>query len=91
MGITKLLQTIKKYSPTSMKTKLVSDFSSKVLAVDASIPMYEFLTQLNRVKDESILELKDSEGNPTAHLMGLLSRSLFLIRNQIYVREENNL
>ena len=89
MGVNKLLQTIKKYASSSIQTKSIKEFSDKILAIDASIPMYEFLTQMNRVKDNSILELKDTEGNPTAHLMGLLSRTLFLMRNQICVRNNH--
>lgn len=42
---------------------------SRTIGCDASMAMYQFLIQLQSYTDKSIVELKDKDGNKTAHLV----------------------
>ena len=53
---------------------------NKILAVDAPMWLYQFLSSI-RQRDGSLLT--DSKGNVTSHLMGLFTRILNLIKNNI--------
>src|SRR3989344_2668438 len=53
---------------------------NKVLVVDASMWLYQFLSSI-RQRDGSLL--MDSKGNITSHLMGLLSRVSNLMQHDI--------
>jgi len=55
----------------SSKVVSVSDFSGKVVAIDASIFLHNFLHNI-RNPDGSLFS--DSNGNVTSHLIGILSR-----------------
>lgn len=56
----------------------MGDLSGKVLTVDASLWIYQFLSTI-RQRDGSLL--KDSKGNVTSHLTGLFSRTTRLMQN----------
>lgn len=54
----------------------ISELKGKVVAIDSSLFMYQFLTTI-RQQDGSLLT--DSHGNVTSHLIGLFSRSAKLM------------
>ena len=56
----------------------LKDLKDKVIAIDASLFLYQFITTI-RQRDGSLL--KDSNGNVTSHLSGLFSRTVNLMRN----------
>jgi len=66
-------------TPIMVKQKVtLNDLKGKSLAVDANNYLYQFLS-LIRTRDGT--PLKDSSGNITSHLAGLMSRSTRLIRD----------
>ena len=56
------------------------DLKNKVIAVDASIFLYQFLSTI-RQRDGSLL--LDSKGNVTSHLVGLFTRTITLLTKGI--------
>ena len=56
------------------------DLKNKVIAVDASVFLYQFLTTI-RQRDGSLLV--DSKGRVTSHLMGLFTRTINLLEKSI--------
>jgi len=63
----------------------INFLKNKVIAIDASLFLYQFLTTI-RSRDGSLLT--DSKGNITSHLVGLFSRTTKLMQQglrQIYV------
>ena len=58
----------------------LASLRDKVIAVDAHLFLYQFLTTI-RQRDGSLLT--DSTGNVTSHLSGLFSRNSKLIQNVI--------
>ena len=83
MGIYNLLPLIKKISPNSLRNEPLSYMKNKTIAIDASVIYYQFLTQLTRIKDNHFYQLKDKDGNLTAHLLGIFNRSAFLLSHNI--------
>ncbi len=57
-----------------------NQLQGKVIAVDASLFLYQFLTTI-RGRDGALLT--DSKGNITSHLIGLFSRTISLMRKGI--------
>ena len=60
----------------------LKDLSNKVIMVDASLVLYQFLSSI-RQRDGT--PLKDSQGNVTSHLIGLFSRTTRLMQNHIKI------
>jgi len=58
----------------------INELSGKVIAIDAPIFLYQFLTTI-RQRDGTLL--MDSGGNVTSHLSGIFFRSLKLIENNL--------
>lgn len=50
--------------------------SGKVVALDASMAIYQFLIATQSVKPDQVVELKDDNGNHIAHLIGLFHRTI---------------
>lgn len=65
------------FAPQEIK---ISDLSGKIMAVDTSNHLYQFLSSI-RQGDGS--PLTDSHGNITSHLVGLLSRSINLMQQGV--------
>jgi len=57
-----------------------SDFKDRVIAIDAYNVLYQFLSSI-RSRDGT--PLKDSKGNVTSHLSGLIQRTANLVENRI--------
>ena len=55
----------------------ISELAGKILAIDAHLFLYQFLTTI-RGRDGSLL--MDSKGNITSHLIGLFNRSTKLMQ-----------
>ena len=58
----------------------VSDLKDKIIAVDSSLFLYQFLSTI-RQRDGT--QLMDSEGNITSHLSGLFFRSINLMKRGV--------
>lgn len=74
MGIKNLMSLLKSKAAKSITNCDLSKYSGKTIARDASIGIYAFLIATNFGKNSKTLQ--DSEGNPTAHLIGILNNTL---------------
>jgi flap endonuclease-1 len=58
----------------------LKDLSGKVIAIDASLFLYQFITTIRQADGQP---LQDSKGNITSHLTGLFSRTINLLQKGI--------
>jgi flap endonuclease-1 len=84
MGIKGLMQLLKTEAVTSYKETTKKTYNQKVIAIDASIYLYQFLVQI-RTKEgsgESNL-LTNKDGEVTSHIQGFFTRITNLLENGI--------
>lgn len=62
MGVSKMFELIKKNAPSAIKPVKITKFSNKIVAIDASMVMYQFVIATRHMTYEP---LKDKEGNIT--------------------------
>lgn len=64
--------------PEALKETKMDMFSGKVVACDASNSIYAFIVATQAVckSNAAIQELRDEEGNLTAHLVGLFHKTI---------------
>lgn len=79
-GLTKLLGDL---APKCMKSEELSSLMGRVLAIDASMSMYQFMIAIRGDFDKSFGNLTNELGEATSHLSGFLSRAIRLIENGI--------
>lgn len=85
MGIRGLFQLLKSDAPDSYKENDKKAYSGKVIAIDASIALYQFLVQI-RTKGASGYGsqlLVNDEGEVTSHIQGFFNRTANLLENGI--------
>jgi flap endonuclease-1 len=83
MGVSRLMQLIKEKCPDAIKEKSINSYKGKTVAIDAYLTIYQYIIGTQTKKGETIMEMKDNEGNLTAHLLGILNRSIFLMERGI--------
>jgi flap endonuclease-1 len=84
MGIHKLMSLIDEKAPNAVKEIQLETLTGKVVAIDASMAIYQFLISTQTLsKGFGVVELKDKDGNLTGHLVGLLNRSLALLEHGV--------
>ena len=84
MGIHKLMTLITEKAPKAVKQMHLDMITGKVVACDASMAIYQFLIATQTMKEGfGIGELRDSEGNLTAHLVGLFQRTIQFMENGV--------
>jgi flap endonuclease-1 len=85
MGIHKLMDLLRANSPDSIRKRDIKFFEGQILALDASMSMYQFLVSTQGISSDSnfLTSLTDDQGNKTGHLLGLFNRTLLLIENGI--------
>ena len=76
MGIKSLTQTIKKFSPDSIKNDNLYKLSGKTIAVDASLIIYQQLLNNNRI-------FTNKNGKITNHITGLFYKIMLYISYNI--------
>uniref|UniRef100_A0A6B2G454 Flap endonuclease 1 n=1 Tax=Myxobolus squamalis TaxID=59785 RepID=A0A6B2G454_MYXSQ len=79
MGIKGLSKFISKKAPSAVKEVEIGTYFGRVIAIDASVIIYQFLTS---ARDHST-GLLNSIGEDTSHLSGVLYRSLRMLENGI--------
>lgn len=79
MGIKGLRKLLEDVAPESIQKKDMTHYFGKKIAIDTSLLMYQFLTAL-RVGSE---ELKNEKGESTAHISGILYRTLKMMEHGI--------
>ncbi|XP_054841921.1 probable flap endonuclease 1 homolog [Eublepharis macularius] len=75
MGITKLAELIKEEAPEAVRAVPLAQFRDNVLALDASVAIYQFRTAMPKIVNR--------EGQNISHLQGLFYRTLHLLENGI--------
>jgi len=78
MGIKQLMSLITDKAPKSIKHLQMDMLTGKVVAVDASMAIYQFIiaTQSFSQGRPGVGELKDLDGNLTGHLIGIFHRTI---------------
>lgn len=71
MGIRGLAKLIEEVAPNAIKKRLIQHYCHKVIAVDASVMLYQFITTITSGDGSA---LANSSGEITSHLVGLLSK-----------------
>lgn len=80
MGIKNLFKVISQNAPKSIFEKKIEDYKNKFVALDANMIIYQYVIAIrNTGKD-----LTNSKGEITSHVLGVISKSLFLLKNKIY-------
>ncbi len=80
MGIKGLMKVLKENAPTSFREVNKSKYNSKIIAIDASMQLYQFMIQVKIEGQNGIQSnLTDQNGEVTSHLMGFFSRTINLL------------
>lgn len=75
MGIKHLSKLIKQYAPSGVKNMNVSKLKNKILAIDASQTIYQYVLAIrNNGKD-----LNDKDGNMTSHLYAIFNKTFVIL------------
>jgi flap endonuclease-1 len=89
MGIQGLLSFIQNYAPIATKQININKLKGKVIAIDSSIVIYQFITSTIHIyknKDtikDVVFQITDTEGNLVAHLLGILNRNIYFLEHGI--------
>ncbi|VDK61293.1 unnamed protein product [Anisakis simplex] len=79
MGIKDLSKVIGDHSPTSVKLNEIKNYFGRIVAIDASMCLYQFLIAVRQGGNQ----LQDESGETTSHLMGMFYRTVRMITNGI--------
>jgi flap endonuclease-1 len=85
MGIKQLMTLINDKAPGCVKSTDMSFLTGKVVAIDASMSMYQFIaaTQMWQDKAGGVKILTDDNGNETAHLIGIFNRTIMFLEHGV--------
>jgi len=84
MGIKQLMSLLQEKAPGCIKKVQLDMLTGRIVACDASMAMYQFLVITQGFNQNTgLTELTDKEGNRTAHLVGLLNRTIQFMENGI--------
>lgn len=79
MGILLLSKFLNNVAPQAIRMQSLKDYAGKVVAIDASLSIYQFLIAIRKNGDF----LADKNGNSTSHLVGLFYRTLRILETGI--------
>jgi len=80
MGIHGLSKLIGDVAPNATKENEIKNYFGRRIAIDASMSLYQFLIA---VRQQDGLQLTNSDGETTSHLMGFFYRTIRMIDNGI--------
>ncbi|CAG9327369.1 unnamed protein product [Blepharisma stoltei] len=83
MGIKQLMQLINEKASGAVKKLPLDRYSGQIVACDASMAMYQFLIATQFSTKSGLGMLTDSDGNHTAHLLGLFNRTIMFLENRV--------
>ena len=83
MGIKQLMQLINEKASDAVRYLPLERYSGQIVACDASMAIYQFLIATQYQSKMGSFELTDSDGNPTAHLVGLFNRSVLFMEKGV--------
>ncbi len=78
MGVTNLMNLIKKYAPNAIKYKNIKDYQNKILGIDANLMLYKIVMAIRR----GGYDIK-KDGQVTTHIHGLLQKIIGLRKYNI--------
>lgn len=70
---------VEKHAPGAIKEMDISQLLGRVIAIDASMQIYQFLVTVRHSGNQ----LTDADGNTTSHLQGILHRTVHFIQSGI--------
>ncbi|KAG5501378.1 hypothetical protein JKF63_03190 [Porcisia hertigi] len=79
MGILGLSKLLYDKSPNAIREQQLKNFSGRVIAIDASMSIYQFIIAMKGFHNGEGMELKSGYGDVTSHLNGLFARTLRMI------------
>lgn len=79
MGIKNLFKLISKNAPNSISNKNISSYTGKFLILDANMVIYQYVIAIRN----SGSDLLNTNGKMTSHILGVMSKSLLLMKNGI--------
>lgn len=79
MGIKNLQKVISENAPNAITHKLFKDYNHKIIAIDTSIILYQFVIAIRN----SGADLQNKDGKSTSHIQGILSKAINMLENKI--------
>jgi len=79
MGIKILINIISEHSPDSITEKGLKELKGKVVVLDASMIIYQFVIAIRSTG----ADLENTEGKMTTHILGVINKALLLLKNDI--------
>jgi flap endonuclease-1 len=76
MGIKQLFKFLSENAPKSIKEQTMSNYTGRVLAVDASMCLYQFVVAIRLGAENQHQNLMNDQGEVTSHIGGFLTRTL---------------
>ncbi|ELP93476.1 Flap endonuclease, putative [Entamoeba invadens IP1] len=80
MGIKGLSKLLQRYAPNSMKDGKIDQYFGRVVAIDASILVYQFISA---VRDQEGSTLVNEYGETTSHIIGTFYRTIKLMTSGV--------
>ena len=74
---------INEKAPSAVRKMPIERYSGQTVACDVSMAIYQFIAATTYSQNSNVMQLTDSDGNLTAHLVGLLNRSLIFLEHHI--------
>ncbi|KAK8791259.1 FLAP endonuclease [Blastocystis sp. subtype 4] len=81
MGIKGLSKLISTYAPRAMKEVDPKKYTGRLIAIDASVMIYQYLVAIRTNSSMSSLMLTNSEGDVTSHIQGVLSKTIKMMED----------
>lgn len=79
MGIKQLFKFLSENAPRSIKTETMENYTGRVLAVDASTCLYQFVVAIRLGAENQHVNLMNDAGEVTSHLGGFLNRTVRML------------
>lgn len=79
MGIKNLYKLITDYAPDSITNTKISDYKNKVIVIDASLVIYQYVIAIRNTGNDFV----NNNGEMTTHILGIVNKSLMLLNLDI--------
>ena len=81
MGIKGLMKLLSDHAPDSVKERTIQSYFNRVVAIDASMSLYQFLIAIRSGPEGEVLT--NEAGEVTSHLQGMFYRTIRMLDNGI--------
>ena len=79
MGVKNLFKLITEHAPNSISNKILKDYVGKYIVLDASMIIYQYVIAIRGTG----CDLENKEGAMTSHILGVISKALMLLKQDI--------